>query len=64
LLPLTHLGSLENLAYLLKHDTVYGKAPFSVDIQNGALMIDWQGGEVLSEKIPPSCRGASSGSTW
>ncbi|MDO8567018.1 MAG: glyceraldehyde 3-phosphate dehydrogenase NAD-binding domain-containing protein, partial [bacterium] len=24
------LGSLENLAYLLKYDTVYGRAPFEV----------------------------------
>ena len=44
------LGSLENLAYLLKYDTVYGQAPFSVELgkvrlsheggDNGALVID------------------------
>ena len=28
------LGSLENLAYLLRHDTVYGKAPFSVEVRH------------------------------
>jgi len=51
------LGSLENLAYLLKYDTVYGRAPFSVEAKDptgetassngasGALVID--GKEVL-----------------
>lgn len=34
------LGSLENLAYLLSYDTVYRKAPFSVAIQNGALIVN------------------------
>ena len=34
------LGSLENLAYLLKYDSVYRKAPFSVSTGPGAFMID------------------------
>lgn len=34
------LGSLENLAYLLSYDTVYRKAPFSVSVQNGALVVN------------------------
>jgi glyceraldehyde 3-phosphate dehydrogenase len=33
------LGSLENLAYLLKYDSVYGQAPFSVAIKDGALLV-------------------------
>ena len=33
------LGSSESLAYLLKYDTVYGRAPFSVDFSNGNLVI-------------------------
>jgi glyceraldehyde 3-phosphate dehydrogenase len=33
------LGSAESLAYLLKYDTVYGRAPFSVDFSNGNLVI-------------------------
>lgn len=33
------LGSLENLAYLLKYDTVYGRAPFEVEAHNGTLRI-------------------------
>jgi glyceraldehyde 3-phosphate dehydrogenase len=38
------LGSLENLAYLLKYDSVYGRAPFSVEIVDGKLMV--QGKEI------------------
>lgn len=33
------LGTIESLAYLLKYDTVYGRAPFTVDISNGNLSI-------------------------
>lgn len=50
------LGSLENLAYLLKYDSVYGRAPFTVDIVDGKLMV--QGKEVAftqerdPEKLP------------
>ncbi|MDP1690328.1 MAG: type I glyceraldehyde-3-phosphate dehydrogenase [bacterium] len=46
------LGSLENLAYLLKYDTVYGRAPFSVGTKDGALMIDGMEVKFLSEKDP------------
>ena len=50
------LGSLENLAYLLKYDSVYGRAPFSVEIVDGKLMV--QGNEIAftqerePEKLP------------
>ncbi len=33
------LGSIESLAYLLKYDTVYGRAPFSVDFSSGNLVV-------------------------
>ncbi|OGG67731.1 type I glyceraldehyde-3-phosphate dehydrogenase [Candidatus Kaiserbacteria bacterium RIFCSPLOWO2_02_FULL_56_11] len=46
------LGSLENLAYLLKHDTVYGKAPFEVETKGKALVIDGKEITFLSEKDP------------
>jgi len=46
------LGSLENLAYLLKYDTVYGRAPFEVEAKNGALFIDGKEVKFLSEKDP------------
>ena len=50
------LGSLENLAYLLKYDSVYGRAPFTVEIVDGKLMV--QGKEIAftqerePEKLP------------
>ena len=46
------LGSLENLAYLLKYDTVYGRAPFSVESKNGSLLIDGKEVKFFSEKDP------------
>ncbi|MDO8593516.1 MAG: glyceraldehyde 3-phosphate dehydrogenase NAD-binding domain-containing protein [bacterium] len=46
------LGSLENLAYLLKYDTVYGRAPFSVGQQGLALLIDGKEVKFFSEKEP------------
>lgn len=46
------LGSLENLAYLLKYDTVYGKAPFSVEAKDGKLVIDGKEVAFVSEKEP------------
>ncbi|KKW38187.1 MAG: Glyceraldehyde 3-phosphate dehydrogenase [Candidatus Peribacteria bacterium GW2011_GWC2_54_8] len=46
------LGSLENLAYLLKYDTVYGRAPFEVSSKEGALFIDEKEVKFFSEKEP------------
>ena len=46
------LGSLENLAYLLKYDTVYGRAPFSVEAKDGNLIINGKPVRFLSEKDP------------
>lgn len=46
------LGSLENLAYLLKYDTVYHKAPFSVEVKDGSLFIGGKEAKFLSEKDP------------
>ena len=33
------LGTIESIAYLLKYDSVYGRAPFAVDFSNGNLVI-------------------------
>jgi glyceraldehyde 3-phosphate dehydrogenase len=46
------LGSLENLAYLLKYDTVYRKAPFSVEAREGKLLINGKEVAFVSEKEP------------
>jgi len=47
---LNDLGSLENLAYLLKYDTVYGRAPFTVAVEGGALMVDGKKINFVQEK--------------
>ena len=33
------LGSLDNLAYLLQYDSVYGRSPFPVSVVDGALQV-------------------------
>lgn len=44
----------ENLAYLLKYDTAYGRYPKSVDAKGDTLTIDGQDYQVLNEKDPAS----------
>jgi glyceraldehyde 3-phosphate dehydrogenase len=39
IVAINDLGSLDNLAYLLKYDSVYGRAPFPVEIVDGKLMV-------------------------
>jgi len=46
------LGSLENLAYLLKYDTVYKRAPFSVEARDGSLWLDGKEVKFLQQKDP------------
>jgi len=46
------LTSADNLAYLLKYDTVYGRAPFSVAVEGGGLVIDGKKIPVLAEREP------------
>lgn len=54
IVAINDLGSLENLAYLLKHDTVYGHAPFSVEVHGTMLVIDGKEVKFFSEKDPSS----------
>ena len=46
------LGSPENLAYLLKYDTVYGRYEKNVEAKNGIIVVDGKEIKVLSEKEP------------
>jgi glyceraldehyde 3-phosphate dehydrogenase len=52
IVAINDLGSLENLAYLLKYDTVYGRAAFSVEAKGNALGIDGKEVKFFSEKDP------------
>ncbi len=44
------LGAPENMAYLLKYDTVYGPYEKSIEIKNGNLIVDEKEIKVLQEK--------------
>lgn len=46
------LASAENLAYLLKYDSVYGRAAFPIEAKNGALFINSKEVKFLQEKDP------------
>lgn len=52
LVAVNDLGSLENLAYLLKYDTVYKRAPFSVEVRDGTLFVDGKEVRFCQEKDP------------
>ena len=46
------LGDLANLAYLLEYDSVYGRAPFSVEVTDGSLMVGGKKIAFTQEKEP------------
>jgi len=46
------LGDPETMAYLLKHDTVFGMAPFDVTIGDGDITVDGDKMEFLSVRNP------------
>lgn len=52
IVAINDLAPAGNLAYLLKYDTVYGRAPFSVEAAEGAIIIDGKKVPVLAEKDP------------
>lgn len=52
IVAINDLAPADNLAYLLKYDTVYGRAKFSVAAGKKAIVIDGVNVPVLSEKDP------------
>lgn len=46
------LGDINSLAYLLRYDTVYGHAPYTVEVADGALVIDGRTVRYVSEREP------------
>ncbi|MBP9711579.1 MAG: type I glyceraldehyde-3-phosphate dehydrogenase [Candidatus Pacebacteria bacterium] len=46
------LGSVENMAYLLKHDTVYGAWHHEISFEGQEIIIDGKRVKVLAEKEP------------
>lgn len=53
------LGTLENLAYLLKYDSVYGRAPFDVQINGNGLKIGGKDVAFVQEREPEKLPWAS-----
>jgi len=52
IVAINDLGDLENLAYLLKYDTVYGNGQFDVKVGQGALIVNGKEIAFLSERDP------------
>ena len=52
LVAVNDIAAVDNMAYLLKYDTVYGRYERSVDLEEGALLIDGQKIPYLSERDP------------
>jgi glyceraldehyde 3-phosphate dehydrogenase len=52
LVAVNDIGSLENMAYLIKYDTVYGRYERDVEAADGALVIDGEPISYLSERDP------------
>jgi len=46
------LGDIDNIAYLLKYDTVYGRSRLDVEVGSGVIIVNDQEVKVLSEKDP------------
>lgn len=52
IVAINDLGSPESLAYLLRYDTVYGPAAFSVEHQEGKLIVNGREITLTAEKDP------------
>ncbi|MDX1994074.1 MAG: type I glyceraldehyde-3-phosphate dehydrogenase [bacterium] len=52
LVAVNDIGELENMAYLLKYDTVYGRYNKSVEARDGKLVVDGREIHYLKEKDP------------
>lgn len=52
IVAINDLGDLENLCYLLRHDSVYRDYPGTVSVEVGALVVDGKRIKFLQEKEP------------
>ncbi len=52
IVAINDLGDIKMLEYLLKYDTAYGRAPFTVTSADGALIVNGKTIKVFSEKDP------------
>jgi len=52
IVAINDLGDIENLAYLLKYDTAYGRGPYEVTTKEGVLVVNGKEITFLSEREP------------
>ncbi|MDP3954675.1 MAG: type I glyceraldehyde-3-phosphate dehydrogenase [bacterium] len=52
IVAINDLGDLDNLAYLLKYDSVYGRYDKSVEVKDGKLLVDGKDIHIVQEKEP------------
>ncbi len=52
IVAINDLGNLENLAYLLKYDSAYGRSGFEVEIGDGALIVNGKKVAFVQERDP------------
>jgi glyceraldehyde 3-phosphate dehydrogenase len=52
IVAINDLGSLDNLAYLLTYDSVYGRSPFTVEVRDNALFVDGNKVEFQQQREP------------
>lgn len=64
LVAVNDIADVDNLAYLLKYDTVYGRYHREVSAAGGALQVDGERIATFAERDPRTCRGPTSASTW
>jgi glyceraldehyde 3-phosphate dehydrogenase len=64
LVAVNDLADADNLAYLLKYDSVYGRYGREVTVAEGALVVDGRRITALAERDPANLRGTSSMSIW
>jgi glyceraldehyde 3-phosphate dehydrogenase len=46
------LGDIDNLAYLLQYDSVYGRSPFSVEVKDGSVLVQGKKVAFTQEREP------------
>lgn len=52
IVAINDLGTPDNLAYLLKYDTVYGRYEKNIEVRAGAIVVDGKEIKILNEKEP------------
>lgn len=52
IVAINDLGDIDNLAYLLKYDTAYGRSAFDIAVQDGGFVVDGKVSKFYSERDP------------